>query len=176
VEASPPGDTVYLAIVFVHVATAFTFAFAHGATAFAMWRISRETDAARVRALLELSDASLLPSAIAFALMGVTGISAAFMGNFWNELWVWASIAALTILWVFGYLARNYFRRIRLAVGAPRRSLFGRTASPIDRSSKTEEEERPDLCAAVTSGHPELTMTLGMAGILVTLLLMVFKP
>ena len=57
-------DSLYNWIVFLHVAGAFTFVLAHGASAGVALKLREERDVPRVQALLELSNVANLPIAI----------------------------------------------------------------------------------------------------------------
>ena len=73
---------LYGAVVFVHATTILLFFVAHGTSMAVAFALKRETDPARVRALLDLSRMSLGLPSIVFIVIGLlTGILAGFMGG-----------------------------------------------------------------------------------------------
>ena len=82
----------------LHVAAGFTFALAHGVSAFTTLKLRRERDPARVIALLDLSKFSLPISDLAILVLLVSGIAAGFVGGYWGQLWIWISIGVLVFL------------------------------------------------------------------------------
>jgi hypothetical protein len=73
-------------VVFVHVAAVLGFFIAHATSRAVAFRLKREGDPERVRALLDLSGwATALPGATLAPLGFVAGIAAGFMGNWWGQ-------------------------------------------------------------------------------------------
>ena len=71
-------------IVLLHVLGAFGFVFAHGASAFAAFRIRSERDPARVAALLDMSGTSLGLMYVSLLILLIGGIAAGFVGSWWG--------------------------------------------------------------------------------------------
>jgi hypothetical protein len=139
---------------------------AHGVSAFAMFRIKRETDRTRLTALLELSESTIGVFGIALLIALVLGIVAAVIGDFFGKLWPWASIVVLVVAaGIMTPFAQIPMGRVRIALGMPVR---GRPAVPPASDA--------DLAAARAALRPELVATLGVAAIGVLVWLMVAKP
>lgn len=61
-------------LIFLHVLSAITFFLAHGASAAMAFRVRKETDFARIRALLDLSWSTMILMGVSFLIMGLTCI------------------------------------------------------------------------------------------------------
>ena len=84
------------------------------------FKIRKETDFTRIRAMLDLSSSTMILMAVSFLIMGLTGIIIPFMIHIWNRLWVWASIVLM--LFVFIYMAmfnETSYKQLRRLVGLP---------------------------------------------------------
>ena len=79
-------------LVFLHVLSALTFFLAHGTSAAMAFRVRRETDFSRIRAMLDLSMSTTSGMAIAFVALGLTGIILPFLVGIWNKGYIWVSI------------------------------------------------------------------------------------
>ncbi len=145
-------------LVFLHVAGAFGFVFAHGASAFVALAIRRETDAARVAAMLRISQASLMVMYPSLLLLIVAGVAAGFVGELWGALWLWVAIGLLIVELMAMYaMASPYYVNLRRAVGDP--------------------EVTPGQLAEMTSSARPLVLTwVGVIGLLLIVWLMVVKP
>jgi len=156
-------------IVFAHVLGAFTFVMAHGVSMFVALRVRGERDPARVTALLDLSKSAVAIAAFAVLFLLITGVAAGFVGNWWGERWIWASIAILVLLW--GYMSfrgTRYLDSVRHAVGS---------VGVYD--PKGTEPPPADPAAAATllaSARAMELATVGGIGLVAILYLMVFKP
>ncbi|HET7187312.1 MAG TPA: hypothetical protein VFI52_04125 [Gemmatimonadaceae bacterium] len=160
---------VHRIFLFAHVLAAFLYLLAHGGSAAVAFRVRRETNAERVRALLDLSRSSVAVANYMFLATVVCGVALGFLGHFWSTGWIWLSIVVLVVvLAVMGRAAGPYFRRIRGAVGL----VFadGRWQH-AGRESSAEE-----LALALKSGSAGAVTALSMGGWAVILWLMLFKP
>lgn len=157
-------------LIFLHVLSAITFFLAHGASAAMAFRIRRETDFARIRALLDLSWSTMIPMGVSFLVMGLTGIILPFLIHIWDKVWIWASIVLM--LFVFIYMAvfnETRYKQLRRLVGLP--YMQGGKELPAEPPSSPEE---------VTA----LLKKTGVTGLVVAgyvipafvLWLMIFKP
>lgn len=144
-----------------------------GASAMVAFRIRREREAARVGALLELSNAYFGAAYILLGLVLLTGIVVGVMGTLFTDgrLWLWVSVVLLVAMAVAMYfLATGQFNRVRHAVGLQTYDDVkkGRPApTPLDEVG---------IAAAITAGRPELVAAIGFGGIAVVTWLMMFKP
>jgi hypothetical protein len=102
----------------------------------------------------------------------VTGIILGFMGNWWGQLWIWASLVVLVLVFV-GMQVRGsgYLTKLRKALGAPYFERMG-LQEPLPPASPDEINA---LRSVSSSRGAEL---LGMGGIALLLLLwlMTLKP
>ncbi|HEY9515948.1 MAG TPA: hypothetical protein VIQ74_09740 [Gemmatimonadaceae bacterium] len=102
----------------MHVLSAFLYLLAHGGSVAVAFRVRRETNAERVRALLDLSRSTVAVANYMFVATLVRGVALGFLGHWWSAGWIWLSIVILVlVLAVMGRAAAPYFRRIRGAVG-----------------------------------------------------------
>jgi hypothetical protein len=157
-------------VVLLHVVGAFGFVFAHGASAFAAFRIRGERDPARVAALLDLSATSLGLMYVSLVLLLIGGITAGFMGNFWGSLWLWIAIGVLVLVIGAMYpMGSLHYANVRRAVG---QKAYGdaKDASPPEPLSG------PELEALLSSSRPFALAAVGGIGLLVIIWLMVMKP
>ena len=152
-------------IVLMHVVGAFGFVFAHGASAFAAFRMRSDRRPEAVSAMLGLSSLSLTVMYPSLLLLLVGGIWAAFAANLWGELWVWLSIAVLLGVAIAMYLVgTRFYMRVRQAVGA---GPSAANSPPLGADELAVLLERP---------QPHLLGAIGGIGLLVILWLMVVKP
>jgi plastocyanin/uncharacterized membrane protein len=149
--------------VLLHIAGAFGFVMAHGVSAYAVLRLRRERDPARVAHLLEMSSGSVgvMWNAIGLLLLG--GILAGFTGQFWGQGWIWAAIVLLIATTIAMYaVATPWVKRLRTVAGA---MAQGSRAVDQDQFQEILRSRRPITIAVV-----------GFVGLLVILWLMIFKP
>ena len=157
-------------IVFVHVAAAFMFVIAHGASMWASDQVRRERDIDRVRVLLEMSARSLGAVYGALLTLLIAGIAAGIMGGHFARGWIWASIGVLVTTAILMYaLATTYYRGVREAVGIRAPQTPKNAPDPVAVSAD-------ELAAIVDSRRPDLIGLVGVTGLLVLLWLMMFKP
>jgi hypothetical protein len=125
-------------LIFLHVLSAITFFLAHGASAAMAFRVRRETDFARIGALLDLSWSTMILMGVSFLVMGLTGIILPFLIHIWGKVWIWASIVLM--LFVFIYMAvfnETRYKQLRGLVGLP--CMQGGKELPAEPSSSPEE-------------------------------------
>ena len=150
----------YLFWKLLHITGGFGFVAAHGATAAVAFRLRREREPERIRALLDLSRSTRSVMYWSLLLLLVAGIANGFYFHYWSQGWIWTSLILLTALLVMAFpLAVPYYKCIRLAVDSE-----GPGASP------------EELRALLTSSRPILIAWVETVGILVILWLMVYKP
>ena len=157
-------------LIFLHVLSALTFYMAHGTSVAMAFKIRKETDFARIRAMLDLSWSTMILMGVSFLIMGLTGIIMPFMIHIWNKVWIWASIVLM--LFVFIYMAMfndTSYKQLRRLVGLP--YMKGNKQLPAEPPSSPEEVVALLNKTSVTG--------LAMVGYVIpaiVLWLMVFKP
>jgi hypothetical protein len=107
-------------LVFLHVLSALTFFLAHGTSAAMAFKLRKETDFARIRAMLDLSDSTLEIMFISFVGTGLTGSILPFLIHIWNKGWVWISIVLM--IFVFIWMVRmneRAYKALRKLIGMP---------------------------------------------------------
>ena len=160
---------MYQWIVFLHVLGAFGFMLGHGASAAAMFRIRKERNVDKLKAILELSLSLAGFTYISLLVMVFSGIALAFMGRLWGKGWIWISVGlliAMTIL--MAAFAANHFGKLRWALGLP---VPGSKEDPPEEVASAEEIERIQQ-----AGRPILNTAIGVVGWSLILWLMMFKP
>jgi plastocyanin/uncharacterized membrane protein len=149
--------------VLLHVAGAFGFVMAHGVSAYAVLRLRKERDPARVAQLLEMSSSSIgvMWNSIGLLLLG--GIVAGFTGHFWGQGWIWAAIVLLLAVTVAMYVvATPWVKRLRTV-----------SAAMAEGSRAVSQEQFEEI---LRSRRPYSIAAIGFAGLLAILYLMIFKP
>ena len=163
-------DTLIRWLVFLHVLAALTFFLSHGASAPMAFRIRKETDIARIRALLDLSESTIEIMFVSFLGMGLTGIILPFLLHTWNKGWVWTSIILMVFVFTWMvWMNERAYKTLRKLVGLPYR-----------QGSKEYPAEPPASVEDVTAQLKKTNVTgLIVVGFLIPTLvlwLMVFKP
>ena len=146
---------MYQWIVFLHILGVFWFLLAHGVSLYVAFRVQREKDIHGIQALLGLSASAVMASLIGLIVLLAAGVALAFMGSWWSQGWVWASMSIFT---------GPAFRRARMAAG-----FTGPTT--VNESSVSEK-----LPQAIAELRPMIPMVIGGVGLIVILWLMVLKP
>jgi hypothetical protein len=153
----------------VHVVAGFTFALAHGVSAFSTLKLRGERDPARVTALLDLSKYSLPASDLAIVVLLVSGIIGGFVGSYWGHLWIWISIGVLVFL--FAYMSTRGVKHhdaVRHALGLA--GFYDKKGAPVP------DADPAALARALDSPRAMELAAVGGIGLLVLLWLMVVKP
>jgi hypothetical protein len=158
---------LYPWIVIAHVFFVILAFGAHGASAFAVYRVKSATDRTELRTLLDLSQSSLIAAAIALLLAILLGIWAAIMGGHFSRSWPWVSIGVLVVV-VFAMtpLAANPMRELRTVLG------IGNDKSGAPLPAGTDDQ----LMTAQAKLQPAATMIVGVVGIALLVWLMEGKP
>lgn len=159
---------LYPWIVFVHASCVLLFFIAHGTSMAVAFRLKRETDPERVRALLDLSRSTLGPLVGGLALIGlVAGIAAGFMGNWWGELWIWISLGLLLAV-AFAMTPMVTFRVNAIRAAAGQSNPRAPQVTPV--------ENLDELRRLLDDWNPIPIATIGFGAFLVILYLMMIKP
>jgi hypothetical protein len=159
-------------IVFTHAAATLLFFVAHGTSMAVAFRLKRERDPERIRALLDLSSWSIgtAPS-IAFVVGILAGIVAGVMGGWFGHAWIWVALVVLVA--VTAYMTPMVAVRlnvIRTAAGTRSMNPFSRP--PADAPAADPAE----LARLIDAWNPLPPAVIGFGGFLVILWLMFFKP
>ena len=155
---------------FLHVLSALTFFLAHGTSAAMAFRVRRETDLARIRAMLDLSDSTLEIMVASFLGMGLTGVVLPFFIHIWNKGWVWASILLMVFVFIWMvWMNERAYKVLRRLVGLPYRQ--GSKELPAMPPAGTEEVVELLSKTRVTG-----LVIVGYGIPVVVLWLMIFKP
>jgi hypothetical protein len=160
---------LYPAVVFVHAVTILLFFIAHGTSMAIAFALKRETNPARVRALLDLSRFSLGVPVVVMVVLGLlTGILAGFMGGHWGSAWIWISIVVFVVIGgLMTPLGTMRLKPIRAAAGMP-----AETGVPEAPPQENPEELR----RLIDAWNPLPLAAMGMTGFIVILYLMMAKP
>ncbi|HEY2981278.1 MAG TPA: hypothetical protein VGJ22_08875 [Anaerolineales bacterium] len=157
-------------LVFIHVIAAFTFFLAHGASAAMAFRLRKESDLQRIRALLDLSQSTITVMGITFLVMGLTGIVMPFFIKIWDKLWVWLSI--ILMLFVAAWMAwfnEGAYKPLRRLVGLP--YMVGGRKLAAEPPASVEA-----ISAHIRKINTVQLVLIGYAIPMLVLWLMVFKP
>ena len=157
-------------LIFLHVLSALTFYMAHGTSVAMAFKIRKETDFTRIRAMLDLSWSTMILMGVSFLIMGLTGIIMPFMIHIWNKIWIWASIVLM--LFVFIYMAmfnETSYKQLRRLVGLP--YMKGGKELPAEPPSSPEE-----VAALLKKTSVTGLVVIGYVIPAIVLWLMVFKP
>ena len=157
-------------LIFLHVLAALTFYMAHGASATMAFKVRKETDFARIRAVLDLSNSTMIMMFLSFAVMGLTGLIMPFMIHIWNRGYIWVSIVLM--LFVLIYMAvfnETSYKELRRLVGLPYRK--GSKELPAEPPSSPEE-----VAALLKKTSVTGLIVVGYVIPAFVLWLMIFKP
>lgn len=161
---------IYPWIVFIHVASAFSFFLVHGAAAMMSLRLPHERKLERVRALLDLSVSTVRLLQISGILLLLSGFAAASMGHWWSKGWLWLSLI-LTVgisVWM-GRFIRLGYNNLRKAVGLP--YFEGTRLQP-----PAEPISEAQLAGIFQHAQPQRMAFISYAIVLIIVWLMMFKP
>ena len=157
-------------LVFVHVLAVITFFLAHGTSAAMTFQIRKETEFARIRALLDLSWSTMILMGVSFLIMGLTGIILPFLIHIWNRGYIWLSIVLM--LFVFIYMAmfnEAHYKELRRLVGLP--YMKGNKNLPAEPPANPEE-----IAALLKKTSASSMVVVGYIVPAIVLWLMIFKP
>lgn len=163
--------TPYMLVVTGHVFLVIVAFGAHGAAALAMFEVKRESDRARLAAILDLSIRSFSVAIWALLWSILLGIIAMVMGDHVGRAWVWASVGVLVaMVLLMTPLAGGPMNRVRRSLGL-RSERDG--PGPHPTREPLADEELADARAAL---RPGLVALIGLAGTLALVWLMEAKP
>jgi uncharacterized membrane protein len=161
---------MYRYIVYLHILGALGFMIAHGASASMAFRLRKEKDMDRIRAMLDLSGFPTMIMYLSLLVLLVAGITLGFMGHWWNRGWIWTSIGLfLAIAILMGVLGQRHYHGLRKLVGLP--YFEGSKEQPA-----TEPASQGEIEAKIGESSPIFLSMVGFGGIAIILWLMMFKP
>jgi hypothetical protein len=161
---------MYLWIKLLHILAAFVFAFLHGASTKVIFRLRKESEPARMAALLDVSSDYLGLMYGSLLVMLAAGIALGYMGDLWGSIWLWVSLGLLILLVPAMYgMASMPLNRVRKALGLP---YFEKNKS----HSAGEPASPEEITASVAALKPWLMTGIGYGTLLLILVLMVIKP
>ena len=157
-------------LIFVHVLSAITFFLGHGTSVAMAFQVRKEKDLARIRAMLDLSESTLIMTFVAFLIMGLSGLVLPFMLKLWGKGWIWASIVLMVIPFLQMVLMNEKrYKILRKLVGLPYRQ--GNTMLPAEVPASQAEVE-----AHIKKLKVNDLVVAGYVIPMLVLWLMVFKP
>ena len=163
---------MYQWLVFAHILGVFGFLLAHGTAAAVTFALRRQREVERIRVLLDLSRGVTMVANVSLLVLLAAGITAGFMGNWWGQGWIWASLGLFILIGVtmtlLGSRPLNRLRQL-VHVGNPSRS---ETISHASLDTSAEKQ----LAVLLAATHPWLLTVIGGGGLVLILWLMMFKP
>jgi len=157
-------------LIFLHTLSAFTFFLGHGTSVAMAFRIRKETDFARIRAMLDLSESTFIVMGIALLIMGLTGLTMPFILKIWNKGWIWTSIVLMVIVIVqMAVMNEKRYKILRKLVGLPYRQ--GNKIFPAETPASQAEVE-----AHIRKMNVNELVIVGYVIPMIVLWLMVFRP
>lgn len=164
-------------LFWLHVGLAFAFVLAHGVSVFVSLALRRERDPVRVGALLDVSLTGVKVTSLAVILLLLTGVLAAFVGNYWGRGWIWASIGILVVLWVWmAVRGVGHFDAVREALGKPGfHSRRGKGVAEATASAGAVADTA-ELEALLASPRPFELTVVGLVGLAAIIWMMMAKP
>ncbi len=164
---------MYRWLVFLHILAIFTFLTAHGASAAVIFKLRGEREVERIRVLLDLSRNANGVANAALLVLLAAGIALGFMGGWWGQYWVWASLAVLILICVGMFaFGSGPLVRIRQLV-QPDESPRGKRGQVQSSPEIATDEQLATLLGAI---RPMLVTAIGGIGLALILWLMLFKP
>ncbi len=162
---------MYSFVVYLHVLSALTFVLFHGTAMGIMFKLRKERQPDKVKALLELSGQMTPASILALLMLLITGVVAAFMSSLWGEVWIWSALGLLIIISLaMSILGTEYYDKVRVALG------LSRTHSRRGEVPRGNMAEAQELDRLLLSRKPVMIMAIGFVGLAAILWLMMFKP
>lgn len=157
-------------LIFIHILGAITFFLAHGTSIAMAFQLRRETDFARIRALLDLSMSTMVVMFISFLVMGISGLIMPFILRIWNQGWIWASIVLMIVVFLYMvFMNDKRYKHLRRMVGLP--YMIGGKTFPAE-----EPASQAEVQAHIRKLKVNEMVIIGYVIPMIVLWLMVFKP
>jgi hypothetical protein len=155
---------------FIHILGLITFFLAHGTSIAMAFQLRRETDFARISALLDLSMSTMAVMFISFLAMGISGLIMPFILRIWNQGWVWLSIFLMIVVFLYMvFMNDRRYKHLRKMVGLPY-MIRG------DRFPAEEPASQAEVEAHIRKLRVHEMVIIGYGIPMVVLWLMIFKP
>ena len=133
-------------------------------------QVRKESELARIRALLDLSQSTFTGMFSAFLLMGVTGIVLPFLIRIWDKGYIWLSIVLIVGVAVYmGIFSEGHYKQLRRLVGLP--YMKGSKTFPAEPPASAEE-----IAALLGKTNVAALAAMGYVIPAIVLWLMIFKP
>jgi Ca2+/Na+ antiporter len=157
-------------LIFLHVLSALTFFLAHGASAAMAFKVRKEKELARIRAMLDLSESTIEIMFLAFLGLLLSGVVLSFLLRIWNKGWVWTSLLLMIFVFIWMvWMNEQAYKTLRKLVGLPYR-----------QGSKEYPAQPPASMEEVTAQLKKLSVKglviVGYVIPAIVLWLMIFKP
>jgi hypothetical protein len=165
--------SLYSWLVFGHLAALLAFVMAHGVSVGVLFALRRPGSLERTHNLLDLSTSSF--TVVYASVLGILvfGIAAGVVGGqfTFGPWWLWISIALFVGIAIYmGFVRWMQMTNVRHAAGL-------QTPDDVKKGIPAPEPSDPAaIAAAVEQVRPWLVLVVGFGGLLVILLLMMFKP
>lgn len=157
-------------LIFLHILSALTFFLAHGTAVAMAFQLRKETDFARIRAMLDLSATTFMTMVVAFLVMGLSGLTLPFMMKLWGKGWIWASVILMLVVFFHMMLMNDKrYKHLRRMVGLP--YMIGGNKFPAEPPASQADVETYIKKLKVTD-----LVIVGYVIPMLVLWLMVFKP
>lgn len=162
---------MYQLVLYVHVASAMAYFLFHGAVASVTFALKRENSDLQRQALSEVLDGTYRLAPLSLLTLLVSGVLLGFMGRWWRDGWIWASIMTLVALAVFMFVIGGlYFdRRFEAVDDQP-------WGAEIPEGTTAHRLVYHPLMARHHAKIPILLTIIGVGGLALILWLMMFKP
>jgi predicted integral membrane protein DUF2269 len=161
---------MYRWVIFIHILSTLAFFMAHGASAVMAFRLRRERQLERIRAILDLSNAAVPVTYVSVIVLLLSGIAAGIMRSLFSTGWIWASLILMGMLFgLMYYYVFKHYAPIRKAVGLPYRDRSG------DQPAR-EPASEAEIAAVVQASNPVLLSVVSFGLVAVILWLMMFRP
>lgn len=157
-------------LIFLHVLSALTFFLTHGASAAMAFKVRKEVDFARIRAMLDLSESTIEIMFLAFLGLLLTGVALSFFLRVWNKGWVWTSLLLMIFVFIWMvWMNERAYKILRKLVGLPYRQ--GSKEYPAEPPASAEE-----VAAQLKNLNVRGLVIVGYVIPSIVLWLMIFKP
>jgi hypothetical protein len=157
-------------LIFLHVLSALTFFLAHGTSAAMAFKVRKETELARIRAMLDLSESTIEIMFLSFLGLILTGVALPFFLKIWNKGWVWTSLLLMIFVFIWMvWMNERAYKTLRKLVGLPYRQ--GSKEYPAESPASAEE-----VSAQLKKLSVKGLVIVGYVIPSIVLWLMIFKP
>lgn len=157
-------------LVYLHILSAIGFFLFHGASAAMAFQVRKETDFARIRALLDVSQSTFIGMFASFLVMGLTGLVLPFLVRVWDRGYIWASIVLILGIAIYmGVFSEGHYKKLRRLVGLP--YMKGSKTFPAEKPASADE-----VAALLRKTNVAALAVTGYVVPAIVLWLMIFKP